>query len=60
MAARDGVDDPEIVEEAKTAGGRAGEADEIAGIVAMLASPESAWCTGQVICANGGMIFGMQ
>ncbi|WZH43857.1 3-oxoacyl-reductase [Fusarium acuminatum] len=60
MAARAGVDDPEIVEEAKTAGGRAGEADEIAGIVAMLASPESAWCTGQVICANGGMIFGMQ
>ncbi|KIL96547.1 3-oxoacyl-(acyl-carrier-protein) reductase [Fusarium avenaceum] len=40
MAARTGVDDPEIVEEAKTAGGRAGEADEIAGIVAMLASPE--------------------
>jgi NAD(P)-dependent dehydrogenase (short-subunit alcohol dehydrogenase family) len=60
MAARPGIDDPEVVEEAKTAGGRAGEADEIAGIVAMLASPESAWCTGQVICANGGMIFGMQ
>ncbi|KAJ4133467.1 hypothetical protein NW768_005053 [Fusarium equiseti] len=60
MAARPGIDDPEIVEEAKTAGGRAGEADEIAGIVAMLASPESAWATGQVICANGGMIFGMQ
>ncbi|KAF5555526.1 hypothetical protein FPHYL_8195 [Fusarium phyllophilum] len=53
MAARPGIDDPEVVEEAKTAGGRAGEADEIAGIVAMLASPESAWCTGQVICANG-------
>ncbi|KAH7003254.1 hypothetical protein EDB82DRAFT_531690 [Fusarium venenatum] len=41
MAAREGIDDPEVVEEAKTAGGRAGEADEIAGIVAMLASPES-------------------
>ncbi|RGP73418.1 3-oxoacyl-acyl-carrier- reductase [Fusarium longipes] len=60
MAAREGIDDPEVVEEAKTAGGRAGEADEIAGIVVMLASPESAWATGQVICANGGMIFGMQ
>ncbi|KAI5467206.1 hypothetical protein BGZ63DRAFT_468993 [Mariannaea sp. PMI_226] len=60
MAAREGVDAPEIVEDAKTAGGRAGEAEEIAGIVAMLASPDSAWCTGQVICANGGMIFGMQ
>ncbi|KAF5021463.1 hypothetical protein F66182_6504 [Fusarium sp. NRRL 66182] len=57
MAAREGVDDPEVVEEAKTTGGRAGEADEIASIVAMLASPESAWCTGQVICANGGMIM---
>ncbi|EKJ67458.1 hypothetical protein FPSE_12377 [Fusarium pseudograminearum CS3096] len=58
MVAREGIDDPEVVEDAKTAGGRAGEADEIAGIVAMLASPESAWATGQVICANGGMIFG--
>ncbi|PTD03010.1 hypothetical protein HYE67_011081 [Fusarium culmorum] len=57
MVAREGIDDPEVVEDAKTAGGRAGEADEIAGIVAMLASPESAWATGQVICANGGMIF---
>lgn len=60
MAAREGVDAPEIVEDAKEAGGRAGEAEEVAGIVAMLAGPESAWCTGQVICANGGMIFGMQ
>lgn len=60
MAAREGIDPPEIVEEAKTTGGRAGEADEVAAIVAMVCSPESAWCTGQVICANGGMIFGMQ
>ncbi|KAH7149228.1 hypothetical protein B0J13DRAFT_583930 [Dactylonectria estremocensis] len=57
MAAREGIDPPEVVEDAKTSGGRAGEAEEIAGIVAMLAGPESAWCTGQVICANGGMIF---
>ncbi|KAF4975527.1 hypothetical protein FZEAL_7713 [Fusarium zealandicum] len=60
MAARDGIDDPEVVEDAKTAGGRAGEATEVANVIAMLAGPESAWCTGQVICANGGMIFGMQ
>lgn len=60
MAVRPGVDDPAIVEEAQTTGGRAGEADEIAGVVAMLAGPDSAWITGQVICANGGMIFGMQ
>ncbi|KAH7266162.1 hypothetical protein B0J15DRAFT_534258 [Fusarium solani] len=57
MAVRPGVDDPAIVEEAKTTGGRAGEAEEIAGVVAMLAGPESSWITGQVICANGGMIF---
>lgn len=60
MAVREGVDDPEIVAEAASTGGRAGEADEIAAVVAMLAGPDSAWCTGQVICANGGMIFGMQ
>ncbi|KAM6528696.1 hypothetical protein FALCPG4_009660 [Fusarium falciforme] len=60
MAVRPGVDDPAIVEEAKTTGGRAGEAEEIAGVVSMLAGPESSWITGQVICANGGMIFGMQ
>ena len=60
MAAREGVDSKEVVEGAKTAGGRAGEVEEIAGVVAMLCGPESAWCTGQVICANGGMIFGTQ
>ncbi|RSL51796.1 hypothetical protein CEP54_011226 [Fusarium duplospermum] len=60
MAVRPGIDDPAIVEEAKTTGGRAGEADEVAGVVAMLAGPESSWITGQVICANGGMIFGTQ
>ncbi|KAM0200982.1 hypothetical protein ACHAQD_008082 [Fusarium lateritium] len=47
MAARAGVDDDEVVEEAKTAGGRAGEADEIAGVVAMLASPENTMETRQ-------------
>lgn len=59
MAAREGVDATEIVEAAKTDGGRAAEVEEIAGVVAMLAGPDSAWCTGQVICANGGMIFGL-
>ncbi|KAF2459114.1 3-oxoacyl-reductase [Lineolata rhizophorae] len=29
--------------------------DEIAGVVGMLCSAESAWTTGSVICANGGM-----
>ncbi|KAL7266250.1 hypothetical protein RUND412_011213 [Rhizina undulata] len=41
----------------KAAGGRAASADEIAGIVAMLCSKDSAWCTGCVVGANGGMVF---
>lgn len=60
MAVREGVDSEEVVKDAKTTGGRAGEVEEVAGVVAMLCGPESAWCTGQVICANGGMIFGTQ
>lgn len=38
-------------------GGRWGTPQEVAGIVGMLCSPESGYCTGQVVCANGGMIF---
>lgn len=30
---------------------------EVAGVVAMLCTPDSAWCTGSVICANGGFKF---
>ena len=36
-------------------GKRPGFTDEIAGVVGMLCSAESAWTTGSVICANGGM-----
>ncbi|EOO00834.1 putative 3-oxoacyl-(acyl-carrier-protein) reductase protein [Phaeoacremonium minimum UCRPA7] len=54
MAVRDD-DDDETKEVGKTLGGRPAEAREIAGIIGMLCSAESAWCTGQVICANGGM-----
>ncbi|KAF2424838.1 NAD(P)-binding protein [Tothia fuscella] len=53
--ARKGVDSDEIVDSVEATGGRAAYADEIAGCVSMLCSPESAWCTGSVICANGGM-----
>lgn len=60
MAVREGVDSAADLQNAKTDGGRPGEPQEVAGIVAMLCSPESAWCTGQVICANGGMILGLQ
>lgn len=35
-------------------GGRAGYAEEIAGIVGMICSPESGWMTGCLISANGG------
>ena len=30
---------------------------EVAGIVAMLCTSDSSWCTGSVVCANGGMKF---
>ncbi len=30
---------------------------EVAGVVAMLCTPDSAWCTGSVVCANGGFKF---
>ena len=37
--------------------GRPAEPSEVAGIVGMLCSSESGWCTGSVICANGGLHF---
>lgn len=39
------------------AGGRPAQPAEIAGVIGMLTSPESGWCTGSTICANGGMTF---
>lgn len=57
MRARAGVDADEVVEEAKTSGGRPGYTAEIAGIVGMLCTPDAAWCTGQVVCANGGLLM---
>lgn len=56
-AVREGVDVPEFVESARFAGGRPAYLHEIAGVVAMLCSPEAGWTTGSVICANGGMKF---
>ncbi|KKA26929.1 hypothetical protein TD95_001045 [Thielaviopsis punctulata] len=57
MRAREGVDAQSVRQYAETAGGRPAYTTEVAGIVGMLCTPDSAWCTGQVVCANGGMIL---
>lgn len=57
MRERPGSDEEEIVERAKGDGGRGAYDWEIAGCVGMLCSPESGWCTGSVVCANGGLKF---
>ncbi|KAL9035553.1 MAG: hypothetical protein Q9180_004804, partial [Flavoplaca navasiana] len=57
MRERDGVDPKQFVDDAEKAGGRPGYDHEIAGVVAMLCSEDAAWCTGSVICANGGFKF---
>ncbi|KAL9052050.1 MAG: hypothetical protein Q9162_005621 [Coniocarpon cinnabarinum] len=36
-------------------GGRPASPEEIAGVVGMLCSQEASFCTGSVVCANGGM-----
>ncbi|KAK2761825.1 3-oxoacyl-(acyl-carrier-protein) reductase [Colletotrichum kahawae] len=41
----------------KMAGRRPAYWTEVADIVGMLCGPESAWCTGSVVCANGGLRF---
>ncbi|KAJ5606149.1 hypothetical protein N7510_008930 [Penicillium lagena] len=56
-AVRKGIDRADVVEEAQSQGGRSAYANEIAALVALLCSPDSAWSTGSVLCANGGMRF---
>lgn len=37
--------------------GRRGETHEVAKIVGMIALPDSDWCTGSLVSANGGLVF---
>ncbi|KAI1075957.1 putative short chain dehydrogenase/ reductase [Whalleya microplaca] len=58
-AVREGFDRPELVKLAneKMAGRRPAYWAEIAAIVGMICSEDSGWCTGSVVCANGGLRF---
>lgn len=58
-AIRPGIDDDDLVQDAENAGGRPAYVEEIGGIVGMLCTTDSQWCTGQVVCANGGMRLAM-
>ncbi|GAP85878.1 putative 3-oxoacyl-[acyl-carrier-protein] reductase [Rosellinia necatrix] len=57
MRVRPGIDSQELIDDAPVSGGRPAYVDEIAGIVAMLTGVDASWCTGQVVCANGGMLM---
>lgn len=57
MAARPGYDSEKLVKDSEISGGRPAYFHEIAGVVGMLCTPDSQWCTGSVVCANGGMKF---
>ncbi|POS82190.1 hypothetical protein EPUL_006850, partial [Erysiphe pulchra] len=52
---REGIDNEDMIKYAKVFGARPAYVEEIAGIVGMIVNSESGWCTGQVICANGGL-----
>ncbi|MCJ1467428.1 hypothetical protein MMC07_006053 [Pseudocyphellaria aurata] len=57
MNVREGVDDNKTAQVDEQPRQRWASADEIAGVVAMLCSEDGAWCTGSVVCANGGLKF---
>ncbi|KAL2872090.1 SDR family NAD(P)-dependent oxidoreductase [Aspergillus lucknowensis] len=43
----------------KMGGRRPAFTEEVAGVVGMLCTADGGWCTGSVVCANGGMKFGV-
>ncbi|KAK0671834.1 hypothetical protein QBC41DRAFT_245008 [Cercophora samala] len=47
----------DVKDESLPEGTRAARTDEIAGVVGMLCGKEAGWITGQVVCANGGMVM---
>ncbi|KAK4201418.1 hypothetical protein QBC40DRAFT_223400 [Triangularia verruculosa] len=47
----------DVKDESLPEGTRAARTEEIAGVVGMLCGKEAAWITGQVVCANGGMVM---
>ncbi|KIW22083.1 uncharacterized protein PV07_12500 [Cladophialophora immunda] len=60
-AVREGVDRPELVQLAneKMGGRRPAYWSEVAAVVGMVCGEDSAWCTGSVVCANGGLRFSL-
>jgi len=50
-------DGNEVRQEAEEFGGRLARTEEVAGVVGLLCSEEAGWITGQVVCANGGMVM---
>lgn len=44
--------------EGKMGGRRPAFTSEVAGVVGMLCTMDGGWCTGSVVCANGGMRMG--
>ena len=52
-------DDEEVQKIGERFGGRAAYDYEIAGLVASICGREFGWCTGSVICANGGLSFSL-
>jgi len=55
LHAMEGVENITALATSRTPLGRAGKPEDIANVVAFVASPEAGWITGQVIGVNGGL-----